>query len=561
MLSRIGRSHLPLVAATLAVNLLALALPLTSRQIVKAGQKSPDGWTVLALVLLVLLASFGENLFRLGRSIMLAGLERNYRVRAIHWLMGQALRGVPPDGEGAALHGSPAAASLEYQRAIEQLRGRATGENIIAYTELLFVPVIMGIIFLVDWRIGLVVSGAMLVFAWQARAAVAGFHQAAQRQRGFIEQRFKLLFDILKHLPVIKGFAVEPQMARLYEHVHGKASASNLALAHSAARLSQTGSEMAPALTALLLISFAMMSAQEPVMLATVIATIIIAQRLVDPVQRAIFILMQHRDAINASERLQMLGPNVPAARGEAPLELAQEYVLRIEGLAPKLPDGAPDAAFAGLDLKVQRGEIIALSSLDPAWSSGMLRVIAGITPPSAGAVWLDAYCAAQFTAAQRAQAFGYVSAKVALFDGTIGDNITRFGAVSVPDAFVVARLLGVQQRLDELPQGLETPVGAQGGSNVPPGLARQIAILRALAHRPRIILLDHADQGLDRDAYADLVGFCEKLRGDATVLIASNDANFTSIADRHLSLSGGMWRESYSDALKNAAAYRSLVV
>ncbi len=70
MLDRVIKGHGSLVAATLSINLLALALPLMSRQIVKHGQQDGSGFTILSLVLIVIVASVGENLFRLGRSLV-----------------------------------------------------------------------------------------------------------------------------------------------------------------------------------------------------------------------------------------------------------------------------------------------------------------------------------------------------------------------------------------------------------------------------------------------------------------------------------------------------------
>lgn len=550
MLDRVIKGHGSLVAATLSINLLALALPLMSRQIVKHGQQDGSGSTILSLVLIVIVASVGENLFRLGRSLVIAGSEKQYRSRALYWLMRQAVRQRPRTGSS-----SPAASSIDLQRAIEQLRGQTTGEDLVAYSEILFVPIILSLIFVIDVRIGIVVTVVMLVFAGHAWFAIRSFHDCAARQRKHVEQRFDILFAILRRLPNIKGLAIEPHMARLYEYHHANSTRSNLALANTATRISQSGTEMGPALSAIMLIAFAILAASEHIALATVIATVILAQRIVDPVQRAIFIVMQQRDRSSANKQLSALSKVDDAVGDVDGLDFAEGCRLGITGLRADLFN---EGDMPSLSLDVAPGDMIAFSSADPRCASSILRCIAGVDPCEAGAVSVNGVAIERLSTRQRAAAFGYVSAQVGLFDGTIADNITRFGAVSVTQAFHVAALLGIQSRLDELPRGLETEVTSTGGS-IAPGLARQIAILRALSHRPRIILLDHAEQGLDREGYADLAAFCEKVRGNATVLIASNDANFTSLAQKHLVLSGGEWRENTATAFKIAESYRSL--
>jgi ABC-type iron transport system FetAB ATPase subunit len=143
-----------------------------------------------------------------------------------------------------------------------------------------------------------------------------------------------------------------------------------------------------------------------------------------------------------------------------------------------------------------------------------------------------------------------YLSADNRLFDGTIQDNVTRFGEVTPEAAYEVARLLGIDKRLDELPGGMQTPVGDSAGGIVPPGLERQIALLRGLSHRPRMILFDHGDQGLDRDGYARLISFFGQVRGMATIVIASEDANLTSLADRAFILEDGVLRPATPSCL-----------
>jgi ABC-type protease/lipase transport system fused ATPase/permease subunit len=151
----------------------------------------------------------------------------------------------------------------------------------------------------------------------------------------------------------------------------------------------------------------------------------------------------------------------------------------------------------------------------------------------SGGAVMVNGKPLDTYGPADHNRILTYLSADNRLFDGTIQDNVTRFGEVTPEAAYEVARLMGIDKRFDELPGGMQTPVGDSAGGIVPPGLERQIALLRGLSHRPRMILFDHGDQGLDRDGYARLISFFGQMRGTATIVIASEDANLTSLADR----------------------------
>ena len=129
---------------------------------------------------------------------------------------------------------------------------------------------------------------------------------------------------------------------------------------------------------------------------------------------------------------------------------------------------------------------------------------------------------------------------KAARFSGSIRDNITCFGRNELEAAQEVTALLGVDQDVAALAGGFETHIISPALSQIPPGLAQRIAIARALAPKPRVILFDGAETGLDRRAYSALYSLLARIKGQATMILVTNDDNITNLADRHLHLSHG---------------------
>lgn len=544
----------PIVAATITVNLLALALPLTSRQIIALGQQESEAAAFFLLLGLIVAAAIVENVFRILRSEIVIAASERYRIKSLYWLVRRAVERKQDD-----LETSPSAKSLDYQRAIEQLRGRTTGETQIALAELAFVPVILALIFVIFWQAGVVVLALLLGYAAYSYLAARALYRQADRLRPLAERRSDLMFAILARLHLVKALAAEQAAAGIYEDAHRCAAAQNLRMSYSSARLSQSSSEVGTIVAFMLLLAFAAFAAAGELEVASVIGTLILAQRLMDPIQRALVVFVQQKDCGDAHRKLADLA----AQPGDRPAAdtVSANAELDTAAFSGLVMQNRYGSLSPPLDLEIRRGEIVALSAADTFWTSTALRALAGLVEPVAGTARINGQDSAEIPPAQRRALVGYLSSQVCLFDGTILDNITRFGAVSVDDVLEVARLLGVYKQLSELPKGLDTPVSDGGGDGIAPGLVRQIANLRALAHRPRLILLDNADAGLDRNGYADLVAFCEKVRGAATILLASNDANFTSLADRHISLVDNDWSASFDQALRLTSAYRSLEV
>jgi hypothetical protein len=146
--------------------------------------------------------------------------------------------------------------------------------------------------------------------------------------------------------------------------------------------------------------------------------------------------------------------------------------------------------------MTIRPGECIAISSTSRKDVSALMRAMAGLDDLAGGAVMVNGKPLDSYGPVDHNRILTYLSADNRLFDGTIQDNVTRFGEVTPEAAYEIARMLGIDTRFDELPGGMQTPVGDSAGGIVPPGLERQIALLRGLSHRPRMILFDHGDQG-----------------------------------------------------------------
>ncbi len=538
-----------LVLATVAINILGLALPIATQQIFNRVLRHPENATLTALVLLVILAAAIEGGLRLGRTFLTLQADRRFIVNAMHWLFDRTV-------QRQSLHmTSGAAASLKYTTSIYKAKERANGQLLVAKAELLFLPLSVAVIFYISWIAGACIAifmlGSALITYRQATQLFALSHDGIDA----VETRFAFLFAVLKAMHPLKAVGAELHMVRRYEHVQATLARTQHQTAHCIARLTDHGILAGKLLTAMLLVVCAYLSVYRGMTLGAVSATILLAGRLLQPLQRAIFILVQTRELRQAEDTLSSLVEDpVPAdgPRGQHPLpENLGALAMRGVVLA-----GYPDQRPIHLDL--HPGETIAIHPSSDQGATVLLKTMAGIVAPDGGTIALNGAPLAGFGSTARAHAVAYLSPDARMFDGTIRDNVTRFGEASQAQVLEVARLLEIDRRLNELPNGLETKVSGSDGGGIPPGLQQQIALLRALVLRPRLILFDNADRGLDRDSYAQLVRFLGRIRDQATIVLVSDDGNITALADRSFDLDGtGLSPRQRASAAR--ATYRTL--
>ncbi len=214
---------------------------------------------------------------------------------------------------------------------------------------------------------------------------------------------------------------------------------------------------------------------------------------------------------------------------------------LQIEQLT-LFPPGARQAALRMVSLQALPGELIALGGPAGAGKSMLLRACAGILAPAGGRILLGGVPLDWMDAPTRRAAIGYLPQAPALPGGTIADNITGFGMEGDPVA--LARAVSLHELIQALPEGYET---ALGSSRLPlPGaLAQGIAIARALAGAPRLLLLDLPETGLDAARLEALVATLKaRLKEGVSVVAVTRNPQILALASRTMMLDGGFLRD-----------------
>ena len=213
--------------------------------------------------------------------------------------------------------------------------------------------------------------------------------------------------------------------------------------------------------------------------------------------------------------------------------------MLHVENAFASAP-GSPTPILRGVSFNLAPGEALGIIGPSASGKSTLARLLVGVWPAQGGKVRLDGADIYQWNKAELGPWLGYLPQDVELFEGSVAENIARFGAIDGEAVILAARQAGVHEMILHLPQGYDTHLSADGGS-LSGGQKQRIGLARALYGEPSLIVLDEPNASLDDVGEAALLQALLDLkqRGKTLVLI-SHRPTVLSMVDKVLVLREG---------------------
>jgi ATP-binding cassette subfamily C exporter for protease/lipase len=239
-----------------------------------------------------------------------------------------------------------------------------------------------------------------------------------------------------------------------------------------------------------------------------------------------------------AWSRLEALLAHVPPKPEAMPLP-APKGVLSVDSLVAGAP-GQQVPILRGVQFTLNRGEVLAVVGPSAAGKTTLARLLVGLWPTMGGKVRLDGVDVFSWDKSELGPYVGYLPQGVELLDGTLAENIARFGEVDMAQVEAAARLVGVHDLIMSLPEAYNSPVG-RDGAMLSGGQRQRVGLARALYGKPVFVVLDEPNSSLDEAgdvALANAIAALKQL--GTTFVVMTHRTSVLGVADKMLIMREG---------------------
>ncbi len=520
-----------IVIFSFAINVLVMALPIYSMQVLDRVISSGSLETLIMLSVVIMAVFVATGLIQAARSMAF--------VRIGQWLDDKLATGLLATSISVSSQSNSPMGS-QGLRDLNTVRQFLTGSPMVTLVDAPWAVIYIIAIFIIHPANGIIaIVGGLLILGLAYINNLASKEPLAEANDVGIKSMATI--DMAsRNAEVVEAMGMLPAVTKLWQKTNQKAIGLQTIASDRGAIISSISKILRYSLQVFITGAGAYYTLENSLSAGGIIASSILLGRAMAPFDTAIETWKQVIGARKSYERLNKLVQNKYTRDDNMSLP-APQGTLSVENVIFG-PMGSKKPTIKGISFAIQPGDILGVIGPSAAGKSTLAKLIMGVWKPTAGAVRLDGSDVFTWNRSEFGQHVGYLPQDVELFPGTIKDNIGRLQEDASPEMIVeAARLAGVHEMIVRLPDGYDTQIGV-GGSILSAGQRQRVGLARAFYGNPRLMVLDEPNANLDDVGERALMEALHHAKSlSITTIIISHRPAILQAVDKLLYVNDGM--------------------
>ncbi len=428
--------------------------------------------------------------------------------------------------------------SLQSFTDLTNLRQFLTGNGIFAIFDTPWTPVYLVVLFLMHPVLGWASVAFVLLLgfmAWYSNKLTAMSNEKANQTQ---MKTSAYLMGKLRHSETVEALGMLNHLRKHWTVLYREQIDSTVDAQHLQHQVQAVIKFVQYSQQSLILGLGAYLAIKGEISVGAMVASNALVSNALRPISVLVSTWKQFSDAKSSYERLEKLLDAHPE-RNSTRVNSEVKAQITLENLSATAK-GRKTPILKNLSVRFNSSEVIAIVGPSGAGKSTLVRCLVGIWPEKTGQVFLDGHPIEEWSREDLGPHIGYLPQDIELFEGSIAENIGRFGRIDSEKVIEAAMRTGIHEMILRFPKGYDTPMGEAGGM-LSGGQRQRVGLARAIYNNPQLVVLDEPNANLDDLGEAALIRTVKDLRErGCTVFMVVHQRNLLSVADRVLVMKDG---------------------
>jgi PrtD family type I secretion system ABC transporter len=508
------------------INILSLALPIYSMQVLDRVLNSSSIETLIYLSLIIFISLIVMNFLINVRDYAFSFIANSFEKKLFNITFSHNIRDSVKSNIGS-----------QYLKDLAQIKSFITSPNLPFIFDVPWVIIFLAVIFYIHWILGFVILGSAFILAFMAflnqKILRADTEKLSEMQIA-VNRSLELL---TRNSEIIIGMGMTENVNNKYNQnllelkdLENKIRKKTKSISIIVKNLRYFMQMMVTFISALLIIKGKMSS-------GGMIAVSTLAGKVLAPFDASASIFQALVYLKKSYQRLKNSFQNIST---EQRIELPEPKGNIIFDGVTFIPQGSNLPTIKNISFKVDAGQVVGVIGKSGSGKTTIARLLTNVFEPNRGNVLIDSAPLKLWNESQIGKHIGYVPQDIELFYANIKDNISRFSKdAKDADIILAAQMAGIHELILSLPRGYETLIDQ---TNISAGQRQRIALARALFGSPKVLVLDEPNSNLDIEGENALVKIIEqvKFEKNMTIFIISHKPSILKFTDKILIIDNG---------------------